>query len=173
MFCNFLLKSLCSKRKDNKQSICYMTQRQPQTLRPQLNEPDHERSSSSFNTASTLVNSFCDSSPRLRIVLLPPIPLLWIPFVTLYQWKIEGGVSSWEPNKKTGGSVWFSHLHCKSRFSASNKRKATQRKKRHDLKLFYHHKCCTILYFPVRLVSHIATVNCQLNQSSLQIKYLQ
>lgn len=45
-------------------------------LRPQLNEPGHERSSSSASTVSTLVNSFCDSSPRLHIVLFPPIPLL-------------------------------------------------------------------------------------------------
>lgn len=138
-----------------------MTSGRPRMLRPQLNEPGHERSSSSFNAAPTSVNSFCDLSPRLRIVLLPPIPLLQIPFVTLYQWKIEGGVSSWEPNKKTGGSVWFSHLHCKSHFSASDKRKTTQsKKKRHDLKLFYHHKCCTVLYSPARLVSHVATIIC-------------
>lgn len=91
------------------------------------------------------------------------------PLWHFYQWKIEGGVSSWEPNKKTGGSVWFSHLRCKSHFSNSNKRKTTQRKKRHDLKLFYHHKCCTALYSPVQLVSHIATIICYLEQSSLQI----
>lgn len=84
-------------------------------LRPQLNEPDHERSSSLFNAASTLVKSFCDSSPRFHIVLLPPIPLLWIPFVTLYQWKIEGGVSSWEPNKKKKQEVQSGFLTCTAR----------------------------------------------------------
>lgn len=59
-------------------------------LRPQLNEPSYERSSSSSSTVPTLVNSFCDSSPRLHIVLFPPIPLLQIPFVTLLSMENRG-----------------------------------------------------------------------------------
>lgn len=141
-------------------------------LRPQLNEPGHERSSSSSSTASTLVNSFCDSRPALCIVLFLPIPLLQIPFVTLLSMeKSREGFPAESSTKKPGGSVWFSHLCCNSHFSTSNKRKTTQRKKRHDLKLFYHHKCCTALQSPVRLVSHIATIICQLKQGSLQIMY--
>lgn len=59
-------------------------------LRPQVNEPGHERSSSSSSTVSTLVNFLCDSSPRLCIVLFPPVPLLWIPFVTLLSMENRG-----------------------------------------------------------------------------------
>lgn len=141
-------------------------------LRPQLNEPSHESSSSSSRTVFALVNSFYNSSPRLCIVLFPPIPLLQIPFVTLLSMENRGRGFQLGAHQKPGGSVWFSRLHCKRHFSTSNKRKATQRERRHDLKLFYHHKRCSALYSLVQLVSHVVTIVCSFKQSSLQITYL-
>lgn len=75
MLCYILLKSLHSKKTINSWFVTWLWG-QLRTLRPQLNEPSHESSSSSSRTVFALVNSFYNSSPRLCIVLFPPIPLL-------------------------------------------------------------------------------------------------